>query len=71
MGASSLDQLDTCLDACANIVDLPRNVKGAFDGAWDLTRPGVFKYWRSYSADMPDRESRDPGAAYAAASKKK
>ena len=70
LGASSLDQLDTCLDACANIVDLPRNVKDAFDGAWDLTRPGAFKYWRSYSADMPDREIRDPGAAYDAAKKK-
>ena len=70
LGASSLEQLDACLDACANIVDLPRNVKDAFDGAWDLTRPGCFKYWRSYSADMPDRESRDPGAAYDAAKKK-
>ena len=52
-------------------MDLPQNVKDAFDGAWDLTRPGAFKYWRSYSADMPDRESRDPGAAYDAAKKKK
>jgi len=71
LGASSLEQLDACLDACANIVDLPRNVKEAFDGAWDLTRRGApFKYWRSYSADMPDRETRDPGAAYDAAKKK-
>ena len=69
LGASSLEQLDACLDACANIVDLPRNVKDAFDGAWVLTRPGAFKYWRSFSADMPDRESRDPGASYAAAKK--
>ena len=71
LGASSVDQLDACLDACANLVDLPRNVQDAFDGAWDLTRPGApFKYWRSYSADMPDRETRDPGAAYDAAKKK-
>ena len=70
LGASSLEPLDACLDACANIVDLPRNVKDAFDGAWDLTRPRAFKYWRSYSADMPDKESRDPGAAYDAAKKK-
>ena len=69
LGASSLEQLDACLDACANIVDLPQNVKDAFDGAWDLTRPSAFKYWRSYSADMPDKESRDPGAAYAAKKK--
>ena len=45
-------------------------MQDAFDGAWDLTRPGAFSYWRSYSADMPDRESRDPGAAYDAAKKK-
>ena len=70
LGASSVDQLDACLDACANVVDLPDKVRDAFDGAWEVTRPGVFKYWRSYSADMPDKESRDPGAAYAAAKKK-
>ena len=71
LGASSLEQLDDCLDACSNIVDLPDKVRDAFDGAWAVTRRGAFKYWRSYSADMPDKESRDPGAAYAAASKKK
>ena len=70
LGASSLEQLDACLEACSSIVDLPRNVKDAFDGAWDLTRRGAFKYWRSYSLDMPDRESRDPGAAYEAAKRK-
>ena len=70
LGASSLDQLDACLEACSSIVDLPRNVKDAFDGAWDLTRRGAFNYWRSYSADMPDRETRDPGASYDAAKKK-
>ena len=70
LGASSLEQLDVCLDACSDIVDLPQSVKDAFDGAWDLTRPSAFKYWRSYSADMPDKESRDPGAAYDAKKKK-
>ena len=70
LGASSVDQLDVCLEACSDIVDLPASVKDAFDGAWDLTRPAAFKYWRSYSADMPDRESRDPGAAYDAAKRK-
>ena len=70
LGASSLEQLDVCLDACSSIVDLPASVKDAFDGAWDLTRPRAFKYWRSYSADMPDKETRDPGAAYDAAKKK-
>ena len=70
LGASSVDQLDVCLEACSNIVDLPDKVRDAFDGAWDLTRPAAFKYWRSYSADMPDKEGRDPGAAYDAAKKK-
>ena len=70
LGASSLEQLDVCLEACSNIVDLPSNVLDAFDGAWAVTRPDAFKYWRSYSADMPDRETRDPGAAYDAAKKK-
>ncbi len=70
LGASSLEQLDVCLDACSDIVDLPDKVRDAFDGAWEVTRPGVFKYWRAYSADMPDKESRDPGAAYDAAKKK-
>ena len=51
-------------------MDLPDNVRDAFDGAWDLTRRGAFNYWRSYSADMPDRETRDPGASYDAAKKK-
>ena len=41
LGASSVDQLDVCLDACSNIVDLPDKVRDAFDGAWDLTRPGA------------------------------
>ena len=41
LGASSVDQLDVCLEACSNIVDLPDKVRDAFDGAWDLTRPGA------------------------------
>mmetsp|Transcript_8889 Transcript_8889/g.27781 ORF Transcript_8889/g.27781 Transcript_8889/m.27781 type:complete len:351 (-) Transcript_8889:161-1213(-) len=68
LGASSLDQLDANLNACAGGgAALPRNVVDAMDGAWDLTRPGAFKYWRSFSADFPGREDRDPGASYAAA----
>ena len=70
LGASSLEQLDACLDACANIGDLPDNVRDACGGAWEVTRPGAVKYWRAYSADMPDKESRDPGAACDAAKKK-
>jgi aflatoxin B1 aldehyde reductase len=49
---------------------LPESVLAAFDQAWSMTRAeGVFPYWRSYSADMPDRERRDPGSPYDAAKK--
>ena len=70
LGESSLDQLDAGLDACASPGELPSQVLAAFDGAWAGTRPGAFKYWRSYSSDMPGREGRDPGAAYDAKRKK-
>ena len=33
-------------------------------------RAGAFAYWRSYSADMPNREELPQGASYNAAKKK-
>ena len=74
IGASSLEQLDQNLQACrvehhkAN--PLPATVLQAFDEAWEITRQaGVFPYWRSYSADMPNRETLDQGASYEASKK--
>jgi hypothetical protein len=49
---------------------LPDEILQAFEEAWVLTKEGAFPYWRSYSADMPNRESLDQGASYAAAKKK-
>lgn len=76
LGASSLEQLDQNLQACAVSAAadqnaLPENVLQAFEEAWVLTKEGAFPYWRSYSADMPNRESLDQGASYDAAKKKK
>lgn len=70
LGASSLSQLDQNLAACAITEPLPSNVLQAFDEAWEITRKaGVFPYWRSYSSDMPNRESLDQGASYEATKK--
>jgi len=71
LGASSIAQLDANLAACARAASspLPDAVAAAFDSAWDerpQLREGAFPYWRSYSADMPDRSERDPGASYQA-----
>jgi aflatoxin B1 aldehyde reductase len=75
LGASSLEQLDENLSACAVSADpdrgpLPESVVAAFERGWELTRSGAFPYWRSYSADMPNREALDPGASYEAVKKK-
>jgi aflatoxin B1 aldehyde reductase len=78
LGASSVPQLDQNLRACAAAASqvgggggaLPDSVLAAFDEAWSLTRDAAFPYWRSYSSDMPGRESLDPGASYEAAKKK-
>jgi aflatoxin B1 aldehyde reductase len=77
LGASSLAQLDQNLAACAGAAvsaeqgqGLPDEILQAFEEAWLLTAKGAFPYWRSYSADMPNRENLDPGASYAAAKKK-
>ena len=51
---------------------LPQAVVNAFDAAWEIIRDddssssGPFPYWRSYSSDMPGRESLDSGASYSA-----
>jgi aflatoxin B1 aldehyde reductase len=73
LGASSLNQLDENLRACtagAEKDSLSSDLLEAFDKAWELTRDGAFPYWRSYSSDMPDRDSRDQGASYNAAKTK-
>eukprot|EP00977_Amphora_coffeiformis_P005327 scaffold1140_cov157-Amphora_coffeaeformis.AAC.3 len=72
LGASSLQQLDQNLAACAAAAadPLPDNVLQAFEEAWKITSAaGVFPYWRSYSSDMPGRESLDQGASYEASKK--
>jgi len=71
LGASSLQQLNQNLAACAAAVDpLPDDVLQAFEEAWKITSAvGVFPYWRSYSSDMPARETLDQGASYQASKK--
>jgi aflatoxin B1 aldehyde reductase len=67
LGASSVDQLDQNLAACmaaATKDELSADMLQAFDKAWELIKENPFPYWRSYSLDMPNRESLDPGASY-------
>jgi aflatoxin B1 aldehyde reductase len=75
LGASSVQQLDENLQACRAAATsdkpLPATVLEAFDRGWELTRGGAFKYWRSYSLDMPGREDLDQGASYDATKTKK
>ena len=77
IGASSIEQLEQNLKSCSRASDedseLPEPVLDAFQKAWDLIsnaeeRP--FPYWRSYSADMPNKEQLDQGASYNAAKAK-
>jgi aflatoxin B1 aldehyde reductase len=73
LGASSVEQLEQNLKACAAAKDkgpLSADVLAAFEQAWGLTKDGAFPYWRSYSADMPNRENLDQGASYEATKKK-
>jgi len=71
LGASSAAHLTQNVDACrGDGVELPDSVLAALDGAYDITREGAFKYWRSFSADFPGREDRDQGASYQAAKAK-
>lgn len=70
IGASSMAQLEENLGACRDAKPLPQEVLDAFDEAWSITKKaGVFPYWRSYSADMPNRDSLHPGASYQATKK--
>lgn len=82
IGASSVEQLDSNLEACLVVSEawkaaheagrlarddfLPKAVLEAMDNAWvSHTQPaGVFPYWRSFSKDMPERETLDHGASY-------
>lgn len=69
LGASSVAQLEENLAACSAAVEkgpLSPSMLEAFDKAWALTEEGAFPYWRSYSADMPNREELPQGASYAA-----
>ena len=71
LGASSAKHLHQNVDACrGDGIELPDAVVAALDGAYDITRAGAFKYWRSFSADFPGREGRDQGASYQAAKAK-
>ena len=73
LGASSVTQLEENLEACNAAAEkgpLSDELLAVFDQAWDLTKDGAFPYWRSYSSDMPNRESLDPGASYNAAKTK-
>ena len=75
LGASSLAQLEENLKACqaaaTSTTPLSQDLLNAFDKGWELTKGGAFKYWRSYSSDMPNRENLDQGASYNAAKTKK
>uniref|UniRef100_A0A7R9WMD0 NADP-dependent oxidoreductase domain-containing protein n=1 Tax=Craspedostauros australis TaxID=1486917 RepID=A0A7R9WMD0_9STRA len=75
LGASSLEQLDQNLASCKAAASqddggLPDDVLEAFEKAWSITEASSFPYWRSYSSDMPGRESLDQGASYNAAKTK-
>ena len=69
IGASSLSQLESNLNACSNARTrvLSDTILKSFDEAWDIVSNGeerIFPYWRSFSADMPNREELDHGASY-------
>jgi aflatoxin B1 aldehyde reductase len=74
LGASSVAQLAQNLNACAAAAEkgpLSPQLLRAFDEAWKITADGAFPYWRTYSSDMPNRDSLDQGASYDAAKAKK
>lgn len=67
VGASTVQHLKENLGACASAAPLPLELQAVFDGAWaGDVRDGAFFYWRSYSADQPDRQSLHQGASYEA-----
>jgi aflatoxin B1 aldehyde reductase len=72
IGASSMEQLFENLSACvvaSTEGPLSELAVEGIDEAWLFTREVAFPYWRSYSADMPDRENLDQGASYSPAKK--
>ena len=76
LGASSIKQLLENLEACEKASNLalgplPNNVLEAMSSAWDTytSKGDPFPYWRSYSADMPNRDALDQGASYSATKK--
>ena len=69
IGASSTTQLDSNLKACNHAEqELSQSILKAFDDAWVIIQNDgdhdVFKYWRSFSFDMPGRDNLDHGASY-------
>ena len=74
LGASSMKQLEENIKACTLAAKtesvLSKEMLQAFDKAYELTKDTAFPYWRSYSADMPNRANLDQGASYEAAKKK-
>ena len=73
LGASDIDQLRQNLSAFrgAEAEDLPQSMLDAFDAAYEIVeKDDPFPYWRSYSSDMPGRETLDQGASYSAAKTK-
>ena len=72
LGASDIEQLTQNLHACskADAEELTQSVLDAFDAAYEIVQDDPFPYWRSYSSDMPDRETLDQGASYSAAKTK-
>mgnify|MGYP004277203579 CR=1 FL=1 len=57
--------------AANQLGDLSESVLDAFHRAWEMLSDSKdhFAYWRSFSSDFPERESRDQGASYTAATK--
>jgi len=77
LGASSIGQLEENLNACLGVSGgedsnavLSKKTVNTFDLAWEKImleeKDTIFPYWRSYSFDMPGRETLDQGASYSA-----
>jgi len=64
LGASSLNQLDTNLRACAHLQPLPSKVLESFDAAWNLCSEDAGAFWRGYHSDQPERHTLDQGLEY-------
>lgn len=81
IGASSESQLEENLkfihpivyqkEEDAHSLHLSDALLQSFRDAWDIiqTEEHIFPYWRSFSSDMPGRESMETGASYQVSSK--